>query len=286
MRVAVVTEMGDWSASTRYRATQHVPALRERLGQVDLLLADDRPRRRPGRVGQVRYFASHARRYVGRWTELRKLLPTYDAVLVQRGVYPLGPGAAVAPLLEFSGRVVYDVDDALLDVKPSMEGKGALAHWLYGPQQARLLLGRADSLVVSTEVLAAQLSGSSRTPPVVLPTVPDPGPYSRTTHPSTRRSVVWAGTVGGLSYLDPLRSVFAEPRGAWSRHAHGGELGAVAGARALRALVARDRDHELRASRRRASCRCPTRRTPVARPASSCSSTWPPGFRSWPARWG
>ena len=208
MMTAVVTQHGEWSASTRYRALQHVDRLAERLGVVDAFVAAELPRRRPGRVGQALYFAEHGVGYVSRYHELSGVLHAYDSLFVQRGLYALGPGS-IARLVEgFDGRVVYDVDDALYAETPSMRGKGRAARWLYGPQQMIRVLARADALIVSTPALAEHLP----TPVggvTILPTVPDPTAYVRADHTECGRVIGWAGTNGGLQYLDPLRPVFA-----------------------------------------------------------------------------
>lgn len=204
--------MDAWSPSTRYRALQYVPRLRGLLGTVDVSLAGDTLERRPGRAGQVRYFSGHAGRYVRRALAVHRLVDGYDALLVQRGLYPLGPGAIVQALRSYAGRVVLDLDDAPFHPPPSVQNKGALARWLYGPQQQLALLHRADEVVVSTEALAEMLPRGTREP-VVVPTVPDPGRYQRARHRDERPVVVgWAGTVGGLDFLDPLEGVLDKLR--------------------------------------------------------------------------
>ena len=208
-KAAVVTQHGEWSASTRYRALQHVDRLAERLGGVvDAYPADDRPRRRPGRVGQAFYFGAHGVRYVARYHELSAVLKEYDSLLVQRGLYALGPGTIARLVESFVGRVVYDIDDALYAETPSMRGKGRGARWLYGPQQMIRILDRADALIVSTPMLAEHLP----TPVggvTILPTVPDPSEYLLAERAESGRLIGWAGTNGGLRYLDPLRPVMA-----------------------------------------------------------------------------
>jgi len=203
----VLTQHGEWSASTRFRALQHAERLSERLGQVDVLVADDRPLRRPGRLGQVRYFADHAVRYARRYRQLDRVLDDYDALLVQRGVYALGPGTIARPLERFGGRVVFDLDDDVTAETPAMEGKGPAARWLYGPGQALRILERADAVVVSTDVLARRVGAPGRTV-TVLPTVPDVSAYVGAEDGGTPGLVGWAGTNGGLRYLDPLAPVF------------------------------------------------------------------------------
>jgi glycosyltransferase involved in cell wall biosynthesis len=207
VRLGILTGMGAWSPSTRHRALQHVPALADRIGDVEVLLANDEVARRPGRAGQVRYFASHALRYVDRWRELRRVVPRYDALFVQRTLYQFGPGALVRELERYAGRVVLDLDDDVFVAHPELAKKGRTARWLYGPQQAARLALRANAIVVSTPEIARSLpDGSCK--PVVLPTVPHVAVYARARHETVGGTVGWAGTSGGLMFLDPLAPVF------------------------------------------------------------------------------
>lgn len=204
----VLTEMDEWSASTRYRALQHVPRLERRFASVGVSLAGDTIPRAPGRLGQMRYFGTHAVHYARRGLGLGQLLAGTDALLVQRGLYVIGPGAIVRRVERFTGRVVFDLDDAVFRLRPSLAGKGRAARWLYGPQQAVRLLHRADAVIVSTPTLAEMLPAGVPAP-TILPTVPDPARYALATHDPEQPVVVgWAGTVGGLGYLDSLRGVF------------------------------------------------------------------------------
>jgi glycosyl transferase family 1 len=212
MRVAIVPESGDQSASTRHRALQHVPRLRERLGEVDVLLpADDVPPPRNA-ADRARFFAVHARRCVERARGLRLNLPSYDAVLVQRGAYPLGPGWVIHALDGFEGRVVLDLDDAVFMTSPALRARSAAARWLYGPQQSRRVLGRADAVIASTPAVAESLPGGRRAD-AILPTVPDPSRYATA---RARREgplrLIWAGNAGNLGYLDPLAGPLARLR--------------------------------------------------------------------------
>jgi glycosyltransferase involved in cell wall biosynthesis len=211
LNVAIVTELGEWSASTRYRALQHIPRLRDRLGNVDVFLPDDRPRRRPGRVGQFRYFAAHGVRYFRRWAELQRVLPNYDTLFVQRGAYALGPGAVARPIERFPGRVVFDLDDAVFHPHPMLAARARPVRWLYGPGQAGRVLRCADAVIASSAALADEIRRFGEDA-VVLPTVPDPARYSMTEHRAGDRVIGWAGTNGGLHFLDPLEGVFAELR--------------------------------------------------------------------------
>jgi glycosyltransferase involved in cell wall biosynthesis len=207
VRVGIITQLGSWSSSTRARALQFVEPLEELGCDVQVLLANDRPERRPGRIGQLRYFAAHAWRYVARFLELRSAVKRLDAVFVQRGAYAMGPGFIVRPLERFDGRVVFDLDDDLFSTTPSMEGKGRLARWLYGPAQAVRLAARADAIVVSTETLAAALP-THRGEVEVLATLPQVSTYEVCVDGGEDGVIGWAGTSGGLRYLDPLAEVF------------------------------------------------------------------------------
>ena len=121
----------------------------------------------------------------------------------------MGPAAVGASLNRFPGRVVLDLDDSIFGLKPDLAGAGALRRWLYDQQQARATLQRADAVIVSTDELANQVADHC-TEITVLPTVPDPD-----RHPTVEHSgeagvrIGWAGTLGNLRYLDPLRDVFA-----------------------------------------------------------------------------
>jgi hypothetical protein len=206
-RIGIVTELGEWSASTRFRALQHVERLSTLVGPTDVLLADDRPVRKPGRLGQARYFAGHARRYARRWRELSSNLQRYDALFVQRGLYAVGPGAIASTVEKFGGRVVLDLDDDVFSGNPSTIAKGPATRWLYGPQQTSRILQRADAVIVSTALLATALP-ELNVPLYILPTVPDPAAYVIAQHHGRAQTIGWAGTNGGLQFLDPLREVF------------------------------------------------------------------------------
>ena len=207
LRVAILTEMDTWSASTRQRAALHVPRLRQRLGTVHELYAHDDVTRHPGGLGRARYFAAHGARYAWRAAQLRHVVGRYDALLVQRGLYVLGPGAITAAVERFEGRVVLDLDDAVFELRAPLDRKGRAARWLWGPQQTRRLLRRADAVVVSTPRLA-QLLPAGGPEPVVLPTILDPTRYPQVRHRTGAPVTIgWAGTVEGLSYLDPLAGV-------------------------------------------------------------------------------
>jgi glycosyltransferase involved in cell wall biosynthesis len=209
MRVAIVSEQPENVGSTYFRAIALAGRLEARGATVDLLIPRQVVRRRAGRLGRARFFAELGVGYMRRVREVRRVRG-YDALLVQRGVYPIGPAWIVDRLRRAAGpaRIVFDLDDAIDELPPSLQRKNALARWLYGPQQGRRLLQVADAVVVSTDALAGRLLG--RAPDAVLPTVPDLDGF-----PAVEQSdggplrVGWVGNAGNRGYLDPLRDVFA-----------------------------------------------------------------------------
>jgi hypothetical protein len=207
MRAAILAQGPENVGSTYWRALQHVPRLERRGVEVDVLIPSEVEPHAGGPVNQALYFARHASAYLTQGARLRRELGGYDAVLVQRAAYPMGPSWNVKALDRFDGRVVLDLDDNLFATSPRLATKRRAARWLYGPHQARYLLERADAVIVSTEELARVLP--VRTPDLVLPTVPDVEGYPTVTHSADLPiQVGWTGNAGNLMYLDLLQDVF------------------------------------------------------------------------------
>jgi hypothetical protein len=167
-----------------------------------------------GSVGAVLLVAEHGERYVRRGLELRRVLAASDAVLIQRGAYPIGPSTLLRGLERFRGRVVYDLDDAIFLPTPTLAYSGSVARWAYGDRQSLDLLARADAVIVSTPELDAALPG--RRADVVLPTIPDVWAYPTAVHrEAAPLRLGWIGSQGNVGYLDPLCGVLA--RLEWER---------------------------------------------------------------------
>jgi hypothetical protein len=212
MRVAVLAADGEASACTRYRALQHIPRLAARIGEVDVLLHKDLAPASRSLVDRGTFFGRSAVGYCRESVRLARGLGSYDAVLVQRGLYPLGPGPIVRGLERFAGRVVFDLDDAVFVGSPALAGRPASVRWLYGPQQALRLLRRADAIAVSTDALAALLPSWAHAD-AVIPTVPDPQRYPLAAHHDVARvRIGWAGAMRNLPYLELIRGVIARLR--------------------------------------------------------------------------
>lgn len=207
VRVALLTEGPENVGSTYWRALQHAPRLARHGIELDPLIPPTIEPRLPNKVGKVAYFGEHAARYIGLGARLRRRLNSYDAVYAQRGAYPMGPAWVAEALERFRGRVVFDLDDNVFAPSPSLSRKSRAARWLYGDQQARYLLKRADTVIVSTEELANALPG--RRADFVLPTVPDVADYPTVSHRDAAPiRIGWIGNPGNLIYLDPLADVF------------------------------------------------------------------------------
>ena len=211
-RVTIVTQGSASNGSAFFRALQYAPLLRERGLIVEESPASIAVRRVAGRAGAALLLAEHVARYALRERELRALLDDSDAVLVQRGAYPIGPPHLLRALERFPGRVVYDLDDATFLPTPTLAHRGRLARWAYEDRQALTLLERADTVIVSTAELAEALPGGRAD--AVLPTIPDVWAYPTATQSDEGPlRLGWIGSVGNLAYLDVLRGVLERVAG-------------------------------------------------------------------------
>jgi hypothetical protein len=206
VRVAILTQDSSRNGSAYFRALQYAPLLADRGLDVVVAPAAVALRRLGGSVGAGLLLAEHGGRYLLRALELRRLIGESDAVMVQRGAYPIGPALLVRPLKRFGGRVVYDLDDAIFLPTPTLAHRAPLARWAYRDRQSLALLERADAVIVSTPELDAALPG--RRADVVLPTIPDVWAYASAVHDdATPLRLGWIGSQGNARYLDPLRGV-------------------------------------------------------------------------------
>jgi len=206
----LVSQHGRWSASTRTRALRFRELFQREFTYLNLAIPSSLPNRKPGRVGQIQYFAHHGLKYLQQFQRIRKYAKSADVIYIQRALYGMGPSWIARPIERSSARVILDLDDNLFVETPAMRGKGPFARWLYGPQQVRRLVTRADLIIVSTEELKSELAWSNKSIEVI-PTLPEITRYPRS-HMSTQGplQLVWAGTRGGLDYLDFLTEVVDE----------------------------------------------------------------------------
>jgi Glycosyl transferases group 1 len=206
MRVAIITQDGEDNGSAYFRALQYAPLLALRDLEVIASPAPSAVRRINGSAGAALLLAEHTARYTQRAVQLRGLIGDCDAVLVQRGAYPIGPSLLLDCLDGFAGRVVYDLDDAIFLATPTLAHRSRLARWAYRDRQSLALLDRADAVIVSTPELDRALPDARAD--VVLPTIPDVWVYPSAVHePAAPLRLGWIGSQGNVRYLEPLREV-------------------------------------------------------------------------------
>ncbi len=207
MRVAIITQAGEDNGSAYFRALQYAPLLARRDLDVATSPAPTAARRIGGSAGAALLLGEHVVRYARRTVQLRRLIAHSDAVLVQRGAYPIGPSLLLDCLDGFAGRVVYDLDDAVFLPTPTLAHRGRLARWAYRDRQSLALLERADAVIVSTPELDRALPNDARAD-VVLPTIPDVWGYPSAVHDQVAPlRLGWIGSPGNIRYLDPLREL-------------------------------------------------------------------------------
>ncbi len=207
-RVTIITQEPETNGSAYFRALQYGPLLSDRGLTVSSLPPRVPERRLSGSLGAALLIAEHAVSYALRAKELRRVLDRTDTLIVQRGAYPIGPPNLLAPLDSFTGRLVYDIDDAVFLSAPAMAHRSRLARWVYRDRQSLVLLRRADVVIVSSPELAAALPG--RRADLVIPTIPDVWAYPSASHDSSGPvRLGWIGSQGNVRYLEPLREVLS-----------------------------------------------------------------------------
>jgi hypothetical protein len=208
MHVAMITQAGEDNGSAYFRALQYEPLLALRGLDVVASPAPAAARRIGGSAGAALLLGEHVVRYAQRAVQLRRLIARSDAVLIQRGAYPIGPSLLLDCLDGFAGRVVYDLDDAVFLDTPTLAHRSPLARWAYRDRQSLALLERADTVIVSTPELDRALPNARAD--VVLPTIPDVWAYPSAVHDrAAPLRLGWIGSPGNIRYLDPLRELLA-----------------------------------------------------------------------------
>jgi hypothetical protein len=206
MHVAIITQAGEDNGSAYFRALQYEPLLALRGLDVVASPAPAAARRIGGSAGAALLLGEHVVRYAQRAVQLRRLIARSDAVLIQRGAYPIGPSLLLDCLDGFAGRVVYDLDDAIFLDTPTLAHRSLLARWAYRDRQSLALLERADAVIVSTPELERALPNARAD--VVLSTIPDVWAYPSAVHDQAGPlRLGWIGSAGNIRYLDPLREL-------------------------------------------------------------------------------
>jgi glycosyltransferase involved in cell wall biosynthesis len=216
MRVLFFLLDGDTNASSRHRALQYFPLLRQADIQpvasrpvpemVYERLMDRGPATTSGRAAYYSLFLATRTLDVLRADQ-------YDLAVIQRDLFPFGPPWLERMLSARTRRLVYDTDDATY-LRPA-----------FTPNTPFQRLRRFDKVV---EVVRRSRWVSAATEPIaswarqynpnvsVVPMAVDLAEYDRAqTAASARQTngpvvIGWAGTAGGLRYLEALAPVLRD----------------------------------------------------------------------------
>ena len=155
MRVLFLTRYPVEGASSRYRVFQYLPHL-ERLGvrcEVQSFMDADMYALsfRPGR--QAAKAAATARAIARRMAVLRRHRE-FDAIYMQRELFPLGPPVVERRLKAAGARLLFDYDDALFINKASRYNP--LATWLRSPGKLEEVFRLCDRVVAGNDWLRDQ----------------------------------------------------------------------------------------------------------------------------------
>jgi glycosyltransferase involved in cell wall biosynthesis len=213
MKVLFYLLDGESNASSRHRALQYFPLLR-RQG-VEPFASRPVPEplyqrlmeggRATGRDKALFYGLFLVRRLVD---VLRAR--QFDVVVVQRDLFPFGPPILERLLARTNSRLVYDTDDATY-LRPAFTPNTPFQKLRRFDKVAQVVAA-ARWVSVATEpiaVWARQHNGNVS----VVPMAVDLDAYDgvrRLAAPSERVVLGWAGTAGGLRYLEALGPVLAD----------------------------------------------------------------------------
>jgi glycosyltransferase involved in cell wall biosynthesis len=133
-----------------------------------------------------------------------------DVVVIQRDLFPFGPPVLERLLARRNPRLVYDTDDATY-LRPAFTPRTPFQR-LRRFDKVADVVSSARWVSVATEPIAAWARRLNHHVSVV-PMAVDPAEYDRVRHsPGSSERVVlgWAGTAGGLRYLETLAPVLRE----------------------------------------------------------------------------
>jgi glycosyltransferase involved in cell wall biosynthesis len=203
---------GDTNASSRQRVLQFFPALRKEgieptasrpvPAAVYQRLVEQGSGRMSQRLAFYGFFLA---------SRLMDVLRAgnYDVAVVQRDLFPFGPPVLERLLARRAKNLVYDTDDATY-LRPVFTPKTPMQRLRRFDKVAEVI-GRARWVSVATERIAAWTRQYN--PRVdVVPMCVDLASYDRVRPPQNGGPFVvgWAGTAGGLGYLEKLGPVLRE----------------------------------------------------------------------------
>jgi len=210
MRVLALSPVPYEGAGCRFRIAQYVPYLASQDIEVTVAPFYDREFfsivYQPGhRARKVMMFLKQAAARLSTVAGAGR----YDAVLIYREAFPIGP-PALEMLLRALGRpLVYDFDDAVF--LPNTSDANRCLDALKYPQKVATILRRCDEVVAGNEYLARyarQFNPSVR----VIPTAVDTSVYvprSDRRPQGSRPTIGWIGTPTTAHYLGMIGSALS-----------------------------------------------------------------------------
>jgi glycosyltransferase involved in cell wall biosynthesis len=213
MKVRFYLLDGDTNASSRHRVLQYFPYLRQH--GVEPLASRPVPARvyqrlvergERGRRGSRPAF--YGLFLACRVFDVLRANPD-DVVVIQRDLFPFGPPLLERLLVRRSARLVYDTDDATY-VRPAFTPDTPFQRLRRFDKVAEVV-SRARWVSVATAPIAVWARQYNQRVSVV-PMAVDLAEYDavRAATPADRVVLGWAGTAGGLRYLEALAPVLRE----------------------------------------------------------------------------
>lgn len=150
------------------------------------------------------------RGYARRLRDLFRL-PHYDVVYNHMWVTPLGPPVFERLTRALSRRLVFDLEDSVLEAKGGGDNPNPLLRLLRGSGKARYLVRAADHVITSSPELAERCTAENqRHAATYITSSVDTDRFEPTnSYDNDDRVVIgWTGTFSSRIYLDLLRPVF------------------------------------------------------------------------------
>jgi glycosyltransferase involved in cell wall biosynthesis len=213
MKVRFYLLDGETNASSRQRVLQYLPYLRRHgIEPTVSLPAPEAAYQRlveRGRGTSAEKAAFYSLFLARRLRDVMRA-GRADVVVIQRDLFPFGPPALERLLARRSPRLVYDTDDATY-LRPAFTPNTPFQRLRRFDKVAEVV-ARARWVSVATEPIAAWARGHNQNVSVV-PMAVDLAEYDRVERqaPSGDTLVLgWAGTAGGLRYLEALAPVLRQ----------------------------------------------------------------------------
>ncbi|HEX8969077.1 MAG TPA: glycosyltransferase [Chloroflexota bacterium] len=201
---------GETNASSRYRVLQYFPYLRQH--GIEPFVSRPVPegvyqrlveQGEPGLKAKTAFYALFLARRLADVLRADR----FDVVVIQRDLFPFGPPLLERMLARRNPRLVYDTDDATY-LRPGFTPKTPFQRLRRFDKVAEVV-SRARWVSVATQPIAAWARAYNPNVSVV-PMAVDLSEYARVRRRSDMRERLvlgWAGTPGGLRYLEGLAPV-------------------------------------------------------------------------------